>query len=142
MGTVGWLILGVALGMATPFVVLRLQHWRDMARAGGGSGPVSRARQAEVARPGNPFAAVSIRPCAESPCTAVLQMHHIRFLAVRAPPLPVPGCDRQQCGCRYVRHADRRTPGDRRNVFARFGGLIPNVGRNRRSSGEDRRQSR
>ena len=140
MGTIGWVILGVALGLASPFMILQLQRRRDMARAG--AGPVSRAQRAEFARPKNPFAAVSIRPCAESPCAAVLDMHHIRFLAVRAPPLPVSGCDRQQCGCRYIRHTDRRTPSDRRNAFARFGGLMPNVGKDRRSRDDDRRKPR
>ena len=135
-----WVILGVALGVASPFMFMQLQRRRDVARAGGGS--LSRAQRAEIARPKNPFAAVSIRPCAENPCAAVLDMHHIRFLALRAPSLPVPGCDRQKCGCRYIRHADRRSPGDRRNAFAHFGGLIPTIGKDRRAPREDRRKSR
>lgn len=138
MGTMGWVLLGVALGLASPFMVLHLQRRRDIARVT--PGPVSRAQRAELARPKNPFAAVSIRPCVESPCAAVLSSHHVRYLAVRAPPLPLPGCDRKQCGCRYVRHADRRSPGDRRDGFARFGGLIPTVGKDRRARGEDRRK--
>jgi hypothetical protein len=94
----------------------------------------------DAARPANPFAAVSIQPCDE-PCGAVLQMHHIRYLAVRAPRLPVAGCDQAKCSCRYIRHSDRRAPGDRRDGFARFGGLLPNVKANRRSDSADRRQS-
>lgn len=140
MGTMAWLILGLALGLGSPFMILQVQRRRDMARAGG-PGTGRGGSRGERVRPGNPFAAVSIRPCADSPCAPVLRMNHIRFLAVRAPPLPVPGCDREHCGCRYVRHADRRASGgDRRDPFARFGGLIPTVGKDQRQR-DDRRKS-
>ena len=62
-----------------------------------------------------------------------------RFLAVRAPALPVPGCDRKKCECRYIRHADRRAPGDRRDAFGRHGGLTPTTGAERRA--RDRRKT-
>lgn len=135
MGTFTWLLLGVALGIATPFVILGYQRRHDVVRAGTVPAHLSRA---EAMRPANPFAAVSIRPSAEKPCAAVVQMHHLRYLAVRAPSLPVAGCDRKQCGCRFVRHSDRRATGDRRDGFARFGGLIPTVGKDRRAP-DDRR---
>jgi hypothetical protein len=135
MGTLAWIIAGATLGLASPFMVLQLQRRRDAARAGA-SGRVNRA---EAVRPGNPFAAVSIRPCAESPCAAVVQMHHQRYLALRAPALPVAGCDRKTCGCRYIRHADRRSTGDRRDSLARWGGLTPKMGKERRASSDDRR---
>jgi len=125
----------MAIGMATPFLVVQLQRRRDLFRAG----PVAPAMRQELARPANPFAAVSIRPCTARPCAAVVAMAGTRHIAVRAPRLPVPGGDRQSCGCRYVRHADRRVPGDRRDGFARFGGLIPNANRERRAREERRR---
>jgi hypothetical protein len=135
MGTLAWSIVGITLGLATPFMVMQLHRWRDEARAGA-SGLVNRA---EAVRPGNPFAAVSIRPCAESPCAAVMQMHHQRYVAVRAPALPVAGCDRKKCGCRYIRHSDRRSLGDRRDSLARFGGLTPKMNKERRARSDDRR---
>ncbi len=135
MGTIAWIIAGTALGLMSPFIVLHFQRRRDLARAE----TSERFARSERVRPGNPFAAVSIRPCAESPCAAVLQTQHRRYLAVRAPSLPVAGCDRRKCGCRYVRHSDRRSPGDRRDPFARFRGLTPQQ-HERRSITDDRRR--
>lgn len=143
MGIVAWVVLGLALGLGSPFLFMQLQRRRDLARAGArGAEAMPAARRAQLARPRNPFAAVTIRPCAESPCAAVLKMHNTRYLAVRAPRLPVPGCDRANCGCGYVRHADRRTPGDRRDAFAQFGGYSPNLGNERRAPSVDRRKAR
>jgi hypothetical protein len=140
MGTLSWILIGLLLGFGSPFLLLQLQRRRDMARATVVSGAMTRR---EAARPANPFAAVSVRPCGEQPCRVVLDTHHVRYLAVRAPPLPLPGCDRgKTCGCRYIRHADRRSPGDRRDAFARFGGLLPKPGRERRGDVERRRPRR
>ncbi len=138
MGTVGWIVVGVLFGAVAPFIVLQLQRRRDVARATVVSGHMTRS---EAARPSNPYAAVSIRPC-DHPCQAVLQMNHVRYLAIRAPRLPVAGCDHGQCSCRYIRHTDRRTPSDRRDNFARFGGLSPNSNKDRRTDGKDRRRPR
>lgn len=136
MSVMMWVILGAALGLASPFMLLQFQRRRDALRPGLSAGSVP----PEAVRPRNPFAAVSVRPCADRPCNAVLQLAHQRFLAVRAPSLPVAGCDRGQCGCRYIRHADRRTPGgDRRDQLARFGGLTPTLGQERRGGNDDRR---
>ncbi|MCC7489077.1 MAG: hypothetical protein IT485_05460 [Gammaproteobacteria bacterium] len=135
MGTMAWIVMGVAIGVLTPFLVVQYQRRRDLVRAG----PVAPAARRDLSRPGNPFAAVSVRPCADHPCKAVLAMAGTRYLAVRAPTLPVAGCDHRSCGCRFVRHADRRTSGDRRDLFARFGGLLPNANRERRHR-EDRRK--
>jgi hypothetical protein len=119
-------------------MVLQFQRRRDAVRPGLSAGIVP----ADVVRPRNPFAAVSVRPCADRPCNAVLQIAHQRFLAVRAPSLPVAGCDRGQCGCRYIRHTDRRAPGgDRRDQLARFGGLTPTLSRERRGAVDDRRKN-
>ena len=137
MSMIVWVLLGVALGLVSPFMVLQLQRRRDVARS---RLPASQV-PAGVVRPANPFAAVSIRPAADSPCAAVLALNHQRYLAVRAPSLPVPGCDRQKCGCRYIRYADRRSAGDRRDPFARFGGITPSIADERRVQGEDRRRS-
>lgn len=140
MGTMTWIFVGLLLGLGSPFVLLHFQRRRDVARATVVSGAMSRR---EATRPANPFAAVSVRPGGDDPCKAVLDTHHIRYLAVRAPQLPLPGCDRgKSCGCRYVRHADRRAPGDRRDVFARFGGLMPKIAKERRQREERRKSAR
>ncbi|WKZ11709.1 MAG: hypothetical protein QY320_11550 [Gammaproteobacteria bacterium] len=138
MSVMMWVVLGVALGLASPFMLLQLQRRRDVARSAvrGGSGT------SPPVRPANPFAAVSIRPCADAPCAAVLRIQDQRYLALRAPALPVTGCERHSCGCRYVRHADRRAADDRRDPFARFGGITPSAGRERRSKDTDRRRAR
>ncbi len=136
MGTVAWILAGVLIGSITPFLVVQFQRRRDLVRAG--SAPV--IPQREVMRPANPFAAVSIRAADTDPCKAVLAMTEMRYLAVRAPQLPVVGCDRKRCNCRFVRHADRRVTGsERRDAFARFGGLLPQTRRERRTR-EDRRR--
>ncbi len=138
MGTVGWIVVGLLLGVVSPFLVLQWQRRRDFARATVVSGRMTRV---EAARPANPFAAVTIRP-GDSPCHSVLQVTHERYLAVRAPRLPLVGCDKDKCDCRYNRHSDRRAPGDRRDNFSRFGGLMPNASKERREDGKDRRERR
>lgn len=138
-----WVIAGAILGLASPLMLRQLQRRREAVQ---GSAPASRPpgrSRAGSARPRNPFAAVSIRPDLESPCEAVMKTHGQRYLAVKAPPLPVPGCDRSRCGCRYVRHADRRASGgDRRNPFAQFGGYTPRHLQQCRRDRTDRRQRR
>ncbi len=138
MSMMMWVLLGVALGLASPFMLLQAQRRRDAARSALQVGDAV----APPVRPANPFAAVSIRPCADRPCAAVLKMQDQRPLALRAPSLPLPGCDRQTCGCRYVRYTDRRASDDRRDPFARFGGITPSAGRERRSKEAARRRSR
>ena len=138
MGLYFWAFLALALGLGTTWMLLQAQRRRDIVRAGavGAAG----ARHGGEVRPRNPFAAVSIRPGADSPCDAVMKLCHKRFLAARAPTLPVPGCDRGKCGCRFVRHSDRRSGGsDRRDPFARFGGFKPTTSSNRRHRADRRR---
>ncbi|MFO7552813.1 MAG: hypothetical protein R6W80_15510 [Haliea sp.] len=36
------------------------------------------------------------------------RLQNNRFLQTEAPKLPLPGCGRLQCDCRYRRHRDRR----------------------------------
>jgi hypothetical protein len=83
---------------------------RERGRRWKGRSSARRARQPSR------YQAVSIvRPsCA---CSAVVEFEGARFLTDDAPLLPVPGCDAARCSCRYARHGDRRTRGDRR-VYA------------------------
>lgn len=57
---------------------------------------------------GSPYHAVSIHP-ADAHCSPVETIKLKRFLSEEAPGLPLPGCNSENCHCRYVHHADRRT---------------------------------
>jgi hypothetical protein len=62
-----------------------------------------------VLRAAPAFQAVSIQHGANA-CCAAKELERVRFLATRAPALPLGTCSMQgQCRCRYVKHADRRT---------------------------------
>jgi hypothetical protein len=62
------------------------------------------------------YHAVSIKP-GESCCAAAKQFGRMRFLAEKAPRLPLPECDSPDCACRYSHYADRRDGSDRRAVY-------------------------
>ena len=62
------------------------------------------------------YHAVSIRagdPC----CEAARQFGSMRMLSVKAPALPLPGCNVATCTCRYSHYSDRRSGTDRRAVY-------------------------
>jgi hypothetical protein len=62
---------------------------------------------AEPAAP-SPFRAVEIR-CRSEACAAAKELCGTRYLAVEAPLLPLPECDRiAECACHYRHLADRR----------------------------------
>ena len=54
------------------------------------------------------YAAVSIQSFGRG-CAAARALRGKRFLAREAPPLPLPDCGSERCGCRYFHHVDRRT---------------------------------
>ncbi len=59
------------------------------------------------------YHAVSI----EGQCSSVRALKERRFLVRRAPSLPLPGCNRSSCQCKYIHHEDRRgIDTDRRSV--------------------------
>jgi hypothetical protein len=60
----------------------------------------------------NPFHSVTIAPGAKC-CAAAKAMRNQRFLSRTAPVLPLKGCDRDDCQCRYQHYDDRRN-GQRR----------------------------
>lgn len=74
-------------------------------------------------------------------CEAAMALDGQRFLPAEAPGIPVPGCDRPSCSCRYVRHDDRRQEDERRFAFGTFGGLIPRAGGTERREAGDRRNA-
>ena len=57
---------------------------------------------------GGPFHAVSIIP-AEGCCSAVNSIKVQRFLSEEAPGLPLADCAAEDCRCKYIHHADRRS---------------------------------
>ena len=71
-------------------------------------------RHVEQRRVTNPYHAVTVVPGLEC-CQAARVLQGHRFLSTEAPALPLKGCDRSSCGCRYNHHNDRRArAGDRR----------------------------
>jgi hypothetical protein len=54
-----------------------------------------------------PFHAVAVQ-VGSNACSGSARIRGKRFLATAAPPLPLPGCDRTICKCRYVHFPDRR----------------------------------
>ena len=74
--------------------------------------PQTRIRLKHV-EPLTPYRAVSVRAGYVS-CEAAKQFGNKRFLANKAPRLPLPECTCETCNCSYVHHADRRRGFDRR----------------------------
>jgi len=52
----------------------------------------------------------------EQACKAVEQLKNKRILSAEAPSLPLPGCDVEQCQCRFNHHEERRI-GERRGAY-------------------------
>jgi len=67
--------------------------------------------------PASPFHAVSIKPGLVC-CQAAKQFGKMRFLARKAPRLPLPGCDSPSCTCLYTHFSDRRSGSERRAMLA------------------------
>ena len=90
----------------------------------------------------NSYAAVSIR-CGTDSCESAQTLAGQRFLVNEAPTFPLPGCDRSNCSCKYVRHTARRgNDGDRRapsslktNLFEDSGNVERRKAGRRRDSG-------
>jgi hypothetical protein len=81
----------------------------------------------------NAYQAVEVVPCLKS-CDAAREVSGTRFLARRAPALPLGICDRKaECTCRFRKHDDRRV-GPQRSPYASE--LV------RSYPGQDRRRSR
>lgn len=63
------------------------------------------------------FHSVSIS-FSKNACAAAEDLSGRRFLATKAPTLPLPECDADECACRFEHHEDRRSGKDRRNPFS------------------------
>lgn len=93
-----------------------------------------RALTPSAASQENRYRAVSIWP-GEPCCQGARQLSLMRFLCAKAPRLPLPECDQQNCTCRYQHFSDRRSGADRRRTEQ---GILP-PGMVERRSGRDRR---
>jgi hypothetical protein len=65
-------------------------------------------RRPSVPRPPTLWRAVTIE-AGPGRCAQAEAILGRRFLAKEAPPLPLPGCDAQNCQCRYKHLEDRRS---------------------------------
>lgn len=66
----------------------------------------------------NPYAALSIIP-GNNPCETAQRVSVKKYLVSEAPKLPLQGCDRAHCQCKFMEHNDRReSHEDRRNPCA------------------------
>ena len=102
----------------------------------------ARRRSAPAKVPVNPYAGVMIRPCLEA-CAVATQQRGTRYLSTEAPTLPLPGCDTDECRCRYSYQDDRREHEDRRfslKVTETFG-MKRTVAERRSATRADRRAS-
>ncbi len=59
----------------------------------------------------------------DNTCAAVQRIFGRRYLSDSAPRFPLPGCDTVDCACRYEHHADRRTAGERRDIWVASGSV-------------------
>jgi len=88
---------------------------------------------------GTEYHAVSIKPGAYA-CSQANEIAGERFLATKAPELPLEGCMSSNCECHFVHHDDRRSSKDRRSPFT-SGGLAAATGKyaQERREGKERR---
>ena len=146
----------VAVLAAVTYLVLFRRHNRfratdrASARAGTGNGtPVSEpASGTSMKSQAQPAARVPAgRMCTHAvsierdllPCDAAKALADKRFLSHEAPELPLAGCDRDKCTCRYLHHSDRRSNEERRLPFVTHKGFGFEVDDERRKSNERRR---
>lgn len=76
-----------------------------------------RASSRKRTKPPNPYASASVRQ-GDCACEGAKALEDKRFLSRDVPQLPLATCSAAQCGCRYVRHEDRRKTEDRREMFS------------------------
>ena len=85
------------------------------------------------------FHSVSIK-LSKNACSAAGELSGHRFLAAKAPMLPLPGCDADECTCRFEHHEDRRSRKDRRSPFSPgVMGSGTSAGQSEHRGGTDRR---
>jgi hypothetical protein len=149
MSALLWVIPGVAVGFAAIWVVRN-----RLASQASGPGPESEPQpQPERPLPASPPPVASDVPALKpeqyqalavsfghDACDAVRELRDKRFLWKETPRLPVPGCDRTICKCRFEVYSDRRSGRDTRDNFAAYGDFRSDMSDARRRGGAERRQ--
>jgi hypothetical protein len=145
----------VAVLAAITYLVLFRRHSRlraagrasDHGGVGDGGTAAARATGTKMQSQAQPAAAPARRMCTHAvsierdllPCDAAKALEDKRFLSHEAPELPLAGCDRDKCGCRYIHHSDRRSNEERRLPFVTHKGFGFEVDSERRESADRRR---
>ena len=138
MASATWLIVGFVTGLLAGTLFRR--SWLTRSPGSRSGSEPGRPPQQGAKSPQGKHRGVSIRPGQQS-CAAAQQLKDKRFLAGEAPTLPLAGCDREKCDCRYAHHKDRREGIDRRDPFTTFGGFRPESGAEKRRPKSDRRKT-
>lgn len=147
------LVIVVVLAAITYLVLFRRHNRLRTAERPAGRGTVSAmaADESSVATSPSEGAAASPMParrmCTHAvsierdllPCKAVQDLGDQRFLSHEAPDLPLAGCDRDKCTCRYLHHSDRRSNEERRLPFVTHKGFGFEVDGERRKKNDRRR---
>lgn len=114
-------------------------YWRQRKAQQIANAARSRSKDRRVGDSGTQYHAVAIR-FSHTACDSAKKLEGQRFLAAAAPQLPLPGCDRDRCDCRFQHYDDRRCGRERRSPFS-SGGLAASTGKyeQERRQGDDRR---
>ena len=126
------LLLGALLVLTVAWLIVRIRQNKAAAKAESRPNPKSQGD----------YPAVAIK-YSENACDAAKALTGRRFLVNAAPRLPLPGCDFQNCRCKFAQYPDRRSETDRRSPFAHLGktdGTGSNV-RERRGKADRRKKS-
>ena len=115
-------------------------YWHGRFRADRDPSIRGKSRRTAANRPTGPYQAVSIKH-AGCACSGVREYTGKRFLTSEAPLVPIPGCEADQCKCRYVRHKDRRMADERRHIYSLQAELYAADGKVDRRKGVGRRKS-
>lgn len=126
-------LAGSAAIVILAVIAVVLRRRRDTGTSTAGS-----QRPRDPAATTSKFHAVSIRP-GPSACQAAMGLQGQRFLSDAAPQLPLPGCGRQNCQCRFVHFSDRRSGDDRRSPYPATIGMDTGTYKQEQRKAPDRR---
>lgn len=118
-------------------LIVAVMIWRKKKRAS--EREAAGDKEVDLMATTSKFHAVSIRP-GPGACHAALALEGQRFLSDAAPSIPLPGCDSQNCRCRFVHFADRRSGDDRRSPYPGTIGIDTGTYRQEQRQSGDRRK--
>ncbi len=126
------LLLGVLLVLTLAWLVVRIRNNKAIAKTESSPKPDRMGV----------YHAVAIK-YSENACDAAKALTGHRFLANKAPHLPLPECDFPDCRCQFANYDDRRSGNDRRSPFGsgRAPGSTGSYERERRERTDRRKKS-